>query len=229
MDRSKQIVLVPYHQQIDKECYDSLINVARTGVVTRYKSGCSAIDIARCEMSSTALQEGFESVLFIDSDIEFNPDDVVKIFDRPEPVLSGVYAKKGMNTREIATVFPPGTKKVLFGKQGGTYEVQFAAAGFLRIHASAFIQIIERLRLPACNTHWGQKIYPFFMPMLLDQGQGHVHYLTEDLAFSHRCRLAGITPLADTTIRLFHWGRYGYAWEDAGSSLERFQSYEIGF
>ena len=39
----------------------------------------------------------------------------------------------------------------------------------------------------------------------------------------------GITPLADTSIRLWHWGRYGFGWEDAGSTSPRYRSYNFNF
>ena len=34
-----------------------------------------------------------------------------------------------------------------------------------------------------------------------------------------------MTPLADTSARLWHWGRYGFGWEDAGMEMARFRSY----
>ena len=39
-------------------------------------------------------------------------------------------------------------------------------------------------------------------------------YLTEDYSFSHRLAQIGITPMADTTIKLFHYKKYGYSYED---------------
>jgi hypothetical protein len=34
-----------------------------------------------------------------------------------------------------------------------------------------------------------------------------------------------VTPLGDATIRLWHWGRFGFGWEDAGGGVKRFRSY----
>ena len=34
---------------------------------------------------------------------------------------------------------------------------------------------------------------------------------------SHRLGQVEVMTLADTSVRLWHWGRYGYGWEDAGS------------
>jgi len=67
--------------------------------------------------------------------------------------------------------------------------------------------------------------WPFFLPLVVPHGPGTWHYLGEDWAFSHRLAQIGVVPLADTTIRLWHWGRYGFSWEDAGSDVKRFRSY----
>ena len=52
-------------------------------------------------------------------------------------------------------------------------------------------------------------------------------YLTNDFAFCHRARQAGLKIIADTTIRLWHVGTYGYGWEDAGNDPERFDTFEF--
>ena len=54
-------------------------------------------------------------------------------------------------------------------------------------------------------------------------------YLAEDWAFCERARAAGLPIFADPSIRLWHFGRYGYGWEDAGRSTERFDIYTASF
>ncbi len=61
------------------------------------------------------------------------------------------------------------------------------------------------------------------MSVIVPHDGDKLHYLGEDWAFSHRLSQIGFTPLADTSIRLSHYGRYG--WEDAGPEKERFRSY----
>ena len=65
---------------------------------------------------------------------------------------------------------------------------------------------------------------PFFQPLVRDLSGGH-WYLAEDFAFCERARRAGIRILADTSIRLFHVGPFGYSWEDAGSDRMRHENY----
>jgi hypothetical protein len=220
----QMVVLVPHLNGIEGECQQSLGNLEAEGVRVVRRGGCSAIDVARNEMISDALHDGAQAMLFIDSDIGFDPADALRLFSRPEPVISGVYAKKGM--REMASVFAEGIKEVLFGPDApAPYPLRYAATGFLRIQASVLRRMIAELKLPLCNTLWGLGMWPFFQPLVVPQGPDKFHYLGEDWAFSYRLSQIGITPLADTTIRLWHWGRYGYTWEEAGSSATRYRSY----
>jgi len=223
-NRGSAIVLVPHLNGIEGECEQGLGQLEAEGVRVWRRGGCSAIDVARNEMISDALHDGFQLMLFIDSDIGFDPSDALRLFARPEPVISGVYAKKGM--REMASVFGDGITEVLFGPDvEAPYPLLYAATGFLRIQASVLRRMIAELKLPLCNTRWGRGLWPFFQPLVVPQEADMFHYLGEDWAFSYRLRQIGITPLADTTIRLWHWGRYGYTWEEAGSSAERYRTY----
>jgi hypothetical protein len=226
--RSKSVVLIPHMNGIDWECEQSLRGLEEAGVHVIRRPGCSAIDEARNILTSDALHEGFEAIMFIDSDMGFDPQDALRLLARPEPVVLGVYAKKAI--RALATYFAEGVPEIQFGADAqGLYPVKYAAAGFLRIRASVLRRMIDELKLPLCNTHWGRGVWPFFMPMIIPHGPDKKHYLSEDWAFSHRLGQIGVTPLADTSIRLWHWGRYAYSWEDAGTTMNRFRSYRLSF
>ncbi len=93
------------------------------------------------------------------------------------------------------------------------------------MHATVLRRMVTDLRLPLCNTRWGRGFWPFFMPMTIQLEDGSLHYLAEDWAFCHRLRQIGVSPLADTSIRLFHRGYYGFGWEDAGSEVYRYRTY----
>jgi hypothetical protein len=222
--RGQSVVLVPHLNGIEWECDQALQRLEQAGVRVVRRGGCSAIDVARNELLSAALHGEAEAILFIDSDIGFEPADALRLLARPEPVVCGIYPKKGV--RELASEFADGVKEVLFGPDAvGPYPLRYAAAGFLRLRADVLRRMVAELRLPLCNTHWGQGVWPFFMPMIVPHGPGKSHYLGEDWAFSYRLAQMGVVPLADTSIRLWHWGRYSFGWEDAGASVNRYRSY----
>ena len=224
--RARSVVLVPHLNGIEPECEEGLQGLERFGVRVIRRRGCSAIDVARNEMASDALHDGFESILFIDADLGFDPRDALRLLARPEPVVSALYAKKG--PREMASVFADGVAEVHLGPDSpGLYPLKYAASGFLRIQASALRRMIDELNLPLCNLDWGRGCWPFFQPMITEAVGGKPHYLGEDWAFSHRLHQVGITPMADASIRLYHFGRHGYSWEDAGETRPRHRSYRF--
>ncbi len=226
--RASSVVLVPHLKGIDPECEDSLRKLEASGVRVVRSGGNSAIDAARNQLASDALHDGFESIFFVDSDIGFDPIDALRLLARPEPVVSGVYAVKGR--RAFASTFADGIDAVVFGAHAfGLYPLKYAATGFLRIKASVLRRMIEALDLPLCNTHWGRGVWPFFQPSVVPRGDGGRQYLGEDWAFSHRLAQIGVTPMADTSIRLWHYGRHAYGWEDAGIEAKRYATFTHRF
>ncbi len=208
----KPVVLVPYYSAVEKECDDGLRALGQAGIQVR-RASFSAIDLLRSVMLSQALRDGFDSFLFIDADIGFNPPDALKLLARPEPVVAGIYMKK--NSRDYSGAFAAGVNQVVFGPAApGLYPMLYASTGFLRIRAEILHRMIDELKMPLC--HWGSVtgIYPFFLPVCVPDGRGGTRYLTEDYSFSHRLQQIGVTPLADTTIKLYHFGRYGFSYED---------------
>jgi len=208
----KPVVLVPYYSAVDKECETGLRALEAAGIAVR-RASFSAIDLLRNIMLSQALEAGFDRFLFIDSDIGFQPPDAIKLLARPEPVVAGIYIKK--DGRDFSGTFTAEVKSVVFGPAApGLYPMLYASAGFLRIRAEVLRQMIDKLRLPDCHFGAIKGIYPFFHPLYVPDGRGGTRYLTEDYSFSHRLGQIGITPMADTTIRLFHYGKYGFNYED---------------
>jgi hypothetical protein len=151
MSRSRSVVLVPHLGGIEAPCEQGLRDLELAGIRVVRRQGSSLIDLARSEMVSDALHDGYDSMLFIDADIGFEADAAARLLERPEPVVSGVYAKKG--PREVASVFANGTSNILFGPEApGLYPLRYAATGFLRIRAEVLRLMIERLQLPLCKA-----------------------------------------------------------------------------
>src|SRR5262249_15847892 len=140
------------------------------------------------------------------------------------PLVCGIYPKKGV--RALASHLLPDTRKVVFGEGGGLFEIAYAATGFLLTRREVYDTIRERLELPTCNVRFWRPPLPYFLPLIVPDGEGH-WYLGEDFAFCERAKRAGFKIVADSRIRLRHMGRYGYSWEDAGSDLPRFAQYNF--
>jgi hypothetical protein len=225
-DRSRCAVLVPVGSHIEPACDAALRELERRGYRVRRVRGYAAIDQGRSQMATDALKDGFAETMWIDADVGFDADTIDQLRAHGQPIVCGIYPKKGK--RELAVHVLPGTESILFGQGGGLVELLYAATGFLLVRGEVYLDMQRRLQLPLCNERFGRPLVPYFQPLVRADGLGH-WYLAEDYAFSERARQCGYRILADTTIRLQHFGSYGYTWEDAGGAARRFATYRYHF
>lgn len=229
-------VLVAALGPLAPKCEEGLRELERRGYAVRRGRGFSAIDQGRNQMASDALHDGFAETMWIDPDVGFEADDVEQLRSHQLPLAAGLYPQPA--TRSLACQLLPGTDQLTLGEAGGLVELKYVACGFLHVRRSAYEAIRDQLDLPLCNTRFGRGIWPFFLPLAvpeidvrIDPATGNTahamlhRYLTDDYAFCHRARAAGISILADTRLRLWRIGSYGFGWEDAGSDPERFDSF----
>jgi hypothetical protein len=227
MENSKCVVLVPVGSSIEPDCETGLRGLEARGYVVRRVYGYAAIDQARSRMATDALGDGFEELMWIDSDVAFDADDVDKLRRHALPVVCGIYPKKGQGRRALSCQVAPGTQRLTFGQQGGLTKIQYAATGFLLTKRRVYSDIRRKFDLPDCNRRFGRAMVPYFLPLIVADGEHGHWYLGEDFAFCERARQAGNEIVADTSIRLRHIGRYGYSFEDAGGELKRFTTYNL--
>ncbi|MDA1050976.1 MAG: hypothetical protein O3C40_10915 [Planctomycetota bacterium] len=222
LDPARCVVLVPIGEQVVPACEEALAELKRRGYPVRRVRGYSAIDQGRNQMATDAMADGFDETMWIDSDVGFDPDDIDKLRRHNVPIVCGIYPQKGR--RVLACHVLPGTEKLIFGNEGGLTEILYAGTGFLHVRREAYETIRRELQLPLCNERFGGRpMVPFFQPMSHPLATGH-WYLAEDFAFCERARQAGFKIFADTSVRLMHYGNYGYSWEDAGMELERYRT-----
>ncbi len=224
LDPSRCVVLVPVGGYLEPGCARGLGELERRGYTVRTVSGYAAIDQGRSQMATDALLDGFDALMWIDSDVGFDADSVDRLREHDLPVVCGIYPKKGV--RELACHLLPGTKNILFGQGGGLIEIKYAATGFLYTQRTVYETMIEHEKLPICNKQFGRITVPYFLPMIKPDGENH-WYLGEDYAFCERAYRSGFRIMADTSIRLTHIGRRDYSWEDAGTDFPRYATYNF--
>ena len=212
------VILVPVGNRIEPACEAALRELERRGYTVQRVHGFSAIDQGRNVMATRALDGGFEELMWIDSDVAFHPQDVERLRRHELPLCCGIYPKKGQ--RAFAFNFLPETQSVRFGEHGGLLRIERAGMGFVHTRRAVYERIVEACSLPVCNEIYGERMLPFFQPMIVPDAVGH-SYLPEDFAFCERARQAGHKIVVDTTLRLGHVGSYVYGWEDAGQAVPR--------
>ena len=186
----------------------------------------SLISRARNRCAAFALKNGFEKLIFIDSDIGWNIADFEAIFTSEKLVVGGTYPIKQLDPTRLSynplenSTFPPEVKsrsieELLFLKQryadadSGEVEVRHVPTGFMMIDST----VLERLQ--AYVPHYLQedtgdgtfeKHYDYFPVRLVGE-----MYESEDWAFCSLVREhldCGIW--LNTNVVLTHTGSYTY-------------------
>jgi hypothetical protein len=215
------IVLVPYLTHIEPACERGLRALEQRGLEVRRYPSSAAIDRTRSEMATAVLDEGFDEVMWIDSDIVFEADDVARLRSHELPIAAGVYAKRG--TGGLALHLEADCHELRVGEGGGLTTIRYVGFGFVLIRRQVFADVATTFALPSCNTKFGSPVTPYFLPMVIEDAQaaGGYWYLGEDYAFCERARRAGHAVVVDSTIRLGHVGSYVYGFEDAAQTIPR--------
>ena len=168
----------------------------------------SLISRGRNAAAAAALHYNCDYLLFIDSDITFDPADVFKLLDHDREVVCGPYVKKYLNKqkvkflsqqqahllrddswKEVVTDFstelsPTSIKEVCDGNN--LISVDYAATGFMLIKTSVFKKIAEkRPELKYKNEvdgymSWGDNFYDFFPAQINPKTK---KYESEDYGF----------------------------------------------
>jgi len=144
----KVIFCIPTHSgSIESECHSSLVTAY---AILREKGieydefivkGCPYVQIARNNLVAMFMNDkDATDLFFIDADVGFDALDVVKILERKEGVVSGIYPLK----RDLGD-FPVKIKMVddtPIG-QGGLIEAELLPTGFMRIKREVIQKMMD--------------------------------------------------------------------------------------
>lgn len=162
----------------------------------------SLIQRARNTSVATFLKTDYERLLFIDADIEFDVEDLEKLWNLDVDVAVAAYSMKRPDKPLSAW-----EKGKLVEIEGRTdpFEVDYAGTGFMMIKRHVFEKMQsahpeldhEEGRVGRCHA-W------FDCPIWNDT------QMSEDYNFTRKWRDLGGKVILDPTIRLTHWGIFGY-------------------
>ncbi|RJQ27023.1 hypothetical protein C4577_01755 [Candidatus Parcubacteria bacterium] len=156
-------------------------------------------DHARNTACRTALDNGFEYLFFLDSDVVPPRDVVQRLMNHKKPWVSGVYFRRSP-PHSVPVMIKNGTWYTNYPR-GALVDVDLVGAGCLLIHRS-FLEAIPPQR-PHAGKHWfdwrvdtqGMQLPPDMPP------------LSEDFTLCHWAKVKlGIPTLVDTSIVCRHIG-----------------------
>lgn len=208
------------------------LNQAGIGVRFCFLYDDALVPRARNNIVHQFLQTDCTHLLFIDGDIEFQPEHVLSVLRQDADVLGGPYAKKHVNWHKISEIvrqipdIPPEDLKrlasdyVFHSKNAITrldemVEVEEAGTGFLLIRREVFLKMIQAYpQLQYRDADTNEYRYCFF-PTPIDSlgsltGGGTDRYLSEDYAFCSLWKKIGGKVMMAPWVVLNHIGNYSY-------------------
>ena len=145
----------------------------------------------------------YDRILWIDSDIEWEPDDIVQLFSNNVDVVSGCY----MLANEEVTVYPKvlrgGMTKAEIMAKKKPFTVRGVVFGFLAVKQGVF-EKIKRPWFSQCEVE------------VMNEETGEVEYkfplMGEDLSWCEKVHRMGIDIWVDPLVRVNHHKQVKIEW-----------------
>ncbi len=197
----------------------------------------SLVTRARNVLLAYFLQSNFTRLMFIDADIEFQVEDVLKLIAHNKEVVVGAYPKKGVNWERIKDSVRSNSENynsqqvAAFGSdyainfkfvnrdlkqiaiENGLIRLHDGATGFMMIKREAIDKMIAAYPELKYNNdlNTGPELQDYFYAMfdtMIDPKDKR--YLSEDYTFSRRWQDIGGEIWLDPTISLNHYGTFNF-------------------
>jgi hypothetical protein len=145
--------------------------------------------------------------MFIDADIRFEPDSILKMIACDKDVIGGLYPKKALPVNYVINLRPE--TKI----QGDIFTVDTMGTGFLLFKRPVYEQLIAAH--PECkyvdDVGLGKQYEPMMYSIFDCEIDERGHYLSEDWLFCRRWAKLGGEIWAHGKVLLNHIGHYEFA------------------
>lgn len=195
----------------------------------------SLITRGRNSLAHDFLETDSTHLMFIDADIGFNPNDIIKMLDADKDIICGIYPKKEINWVEVSNAVqrgvPPQDLHIFTGafvinlvndapeakgKVDQPMEISNGGTGFMLIKREVFEKLADSVpeynndMFVAVDTDRKPKIIKEFFATSIDKSSGN-RLLSEDYHFCKIARDAGFKIWAAPWAHLVHNGTYNFS------------------
>lgn len=196
-------------------------------VIFRAIGNESLISRARNELVRQFLLTDAEYMLFVDADIGFDGEDVLKLIKSDKELICGLYPKKFIDWKRLNVLAKQGYTElqnyaasyVVNCLDPNTYnsvidnpivEIKHGGTGFMLIKRSVFIELAPFVKAYRVSTFTDDFPYvkEFFSTKIED---GTDYFMSEDYYFCDLWRQHGGKVYADLSIKLTHIGTHLFA------------------
>lgn len=237
----KLMIGTPAQKDVTQHFYVSMVNVVKElneiGIDVRTQGvfGSCYIEWARNEIAHIFMKEDYTHLLFIDSDIGFNTNDVLELIrhsdDDEKLIVGGLYPKKEIDWNMIHYIVqqgcPPDQLKYFAGNVDKDMfspleevkdplqpvEVKHLPTGFMLINRKVFEVFQEKFDISfKGHTYFDGDcdMFMYFQTALFEGEDGYKHYAGEDTHFCNMWRSIGGKIWALPWVNLEHIGQYAY-------------------
>jgi glycosyltransferase involved in cell wall biosynthesis len=165
-----------------------------------------------------AMTRDFSHLLFIDADIQFKPEDIIRLLALDKDVAVGAYRKKNDRDEFAMSWLPDASRHLEQCAETGAVKIANAGTGFMLIKSSVFQALADAMPDIAYDDLSpiapAKVMHAFFEVEVRDRRQW-----SEDFVFCERWRAIGGEVWLHPEITLSHWGPH--AWR--GSILDVLQ------
>lgn len=145
----------------------------------------------------------YDRILWIDSDIEWEPEDIIQLFSNDVDVVSGCY----MLANEEVTVYPKvlrgGMTKAEIMAKKKPFTVRGVGFGFLAVKQGVF----EKIKRP-----WFSQVSVFIENEETGQSEEKFPLMGEDLSWCEKVHRMGIDIWVDPLVRVNHHKQVKIEW-----------------
>lgn len=188
----------------------------------------SLINRARNKLVATFLKTNFTHLLFIDADIGFNKEDVIKLLEYDHPVMGAVYPKKSIAWDHIKEALEKGLSPDVAFRHRNDYvgnvedddeknivlndynqplrKFKYIGTGFMLIAREVFEKLTPHVEIFRISQST-EAMANFFS---LSIEESHNVLLSEDYDFCEKCKKHGIPIYVAPWIKLSHTGTYTF-------------------
>jgi len=213
--------------QVNNQYLESMIKThsyfkkAGIPLVNMFLYNCSLISKGRCDMISNFLtQTNIDNFLFIDSDMSWEAEDIMKLINHDKPLVGGTYPKKAVNWSSVQKIIHHDlvdnvgdllTKSSEYTcvlkenpsiKNKNLLEVDRLGTGFMMIKRSLLIKMKKKFKkFKYLMDDDKSEGFAIFETEVRDE-----RLISEDYAFCLRVQDIGEKVYVDPTIKLDHHG-----------------------
>jgi hypothetical protein len=223
--QERTFIAIPIHiapetiffQSIIKFLLDAKTRTPGNEFMISMNPGDSLITRSRHSLMATFLKTNCTQIVFLDSDLGFEPWQLHRLIAHKEGIVGGLYfAKSQDQLKPIINAW----ETPIPTREDGLQKVRFAGTGFFKVRRWVFGAMREafpELAYHPDDTPADNKQYHFFTSGLRSYpvGPGQEQWqttrdLSEDWAFCDRANAIGLDVWADTNVLLQHVGKITY-------------------